>query len=193
MGQIELMEGKANDARQRFEMAITLTKGKDVDALNAVGRANVEARNGDANYAIEKLNQAVNVKGFKDPETYLLMGDAYRRLIDGGNAVQSYNKALTLDPKLAAAKFKTGKVYLTQGNKDYFLPAFEDAITLDPAYTPAYYELFYYYYSRDVGKAGPYLDKYLANADQGPEMEYLKTDFLFSSYKYAEAKPRPKA
>jgi tetratricopeptide (TPR) repeat protein len=190
MGQVELMEGKANDARQRFETAITLTKGKEVEVFNAVGRANVRARTGDANYAIEKLNQATAVKNFKDPETYLILGDAYRKLIDGGNAVQSYNKALALDPKLAAAKFKTGKVYLTQGNKDYFLPAFEEATTLDPAYTPAYYELFYYYYSRDVNKAAPLLDKYLANADPGPEQEYLKTDFLFSSYKFAEAKTK---
>lgn len=190
MGQIELMEGKANDARQHFETAITLTKSKDIDVFNAVGRANVKARTGDANYAIEKLNQATAVKNFKDPETYVLMGDAYRKLIDGGNAVQSYTKALGLDPKLAAAKFKIGKVYLTQGNKDFFLPAFEEATALDPAYTPAYYELFYYWYSRDVNKAGPYLDKYIANADQGPEMDYLKTDFLFSSGKTAEAKTK---
>ena len=190
MGQIELMEGKANDARQHFETAITLTKSKDIDVFNAVGRANVKARTGDANYAIEKLNQATAVKNFKDPETYLLMGDAHRKLIDGGNAVQSYTKALGLDPKLAAAKFKIGKVYLTQGNKDFFLPAFEEALTLDPAYTPAYYELFYYWYSRDVNKAGPYLDKYIANADQGSEMDYLKTDFLFSSGKTAESKAK---
>ncbi|MBO9565480.1 MAG: tetratricopeptide repeat protein [Niastella sp.] len=193
MGQIELMEGKANDARQRFETAITLTKGKDIDVFNAVARANVKARTGDANYAIEKLNQATAVKNFKDPETYLLLGDAYRKLIDGGNAVQNYTKALGLDPKLAAAKYRIGKVYLTQGNKDYFLPAFEEAVALDPAYTPAYYELFYYWYSRDVNKAGPYLDKFIANADQGPEQEYLKTDFLFSSGKPAEAKTRAEA
>lgn len=190
MGQIELMEGKANDARQHFETAITLTKSKDIDVFNAVGRANVKARTGDANYAIEKLNQATAVKNFKDPETYLLMGDAHRKLIDGGNAVQSYTKALGLDPKLAAAKFKIGKVYLTQGNKDFFLPAFEEAIALDPAYKPAYYELFYYWYSRDVNKAAPYLDNYIANADQGSEMDYLKTDFLFSSGKAAEAKAK---
>ena len=190
MGQIELMEGKSNDARQRFETAITLTKGKEVDVFNAVGRANVEARSGDANYAIEKLNQATTVKNFKDPETYILLGDAYRKLIDGGNAVQSYNKAFVLDPKLAEAKYKIGKVYLTQGNKDYFLPAFEEAVQLDPAYTPAYYELFYYWYYRDVNKAAPLLDKYIANADQGPEMEYLKTDFLFASGKAAEARTK---
>lgn len=190
IGQIELMQGKPNDARQRFETAISLTKGKDVDALNAVGRANVEARTGDPNYAIEKLTLATQVKNFKDPETYLLMGDAYRKLIDGGNAVQSYNKAFALDPKLAAAKFKVGKVYLTQGNKEIYLPAFEEAVAIDPAYKPAYFELFYYWYSRDVNKAGPYLDSYIANSDAGPDTEYQKTSFLFASGKTAEARTK---
>ena len=96
-----------------------------MEVLNAVGRANVEAKAGDANYAIEKLNLATQIKKFNNAETYLIMGDAYRKLIDGGNAVTSYNKALTMDPKLAAAKTKIGRVYLTQNNPDYFLPAFE--------------------------------------------------------------------
>ena len=33
MGQIELMEGKTSDARQRFETAISLSKSKDVQVL----------------------------------------------------------------------------------------------------------------------------------------------------------------
>lgn len=190
MGQIELMEGKTNDARQRFEMAITSTKSKDVEVLNAVGRANVLARTGDANYAIEKLNLATQVKGFKDPETFVIMGDAYRKLIDGGNAVVSYNKAFALDNKLAAAKYKIGKVYLTQNNPDYFLPAFEESTQIDPAYTPAYYELFYYWYFRDVNKAATFLEKYVANADPGPEVEYLKTDFTYAKGDFAGAKTK---
>lgn len=190
MGQIELMEGKTNDARQRFETAINLSKAKDVEVLNAVARANVKARAGDANYAIEKLNQATQIKKFSNPETYLIMGDAYRKLVDGGNAVTSYNKALTLDPKLAAAKTKIGRVYLTQNNPDYFLPAFESAVQLDPAYKPGYFELFYYYYFRDVNKAAGYLDKFVANADPGPEVEYLKTDFLYASAKFKEARDK---
>ena len=190
MGQIELMEGKTNDARQRFETAINLSKGKDIEVLNAVGRANVEARAGDANYAIEKLNLATQIKKFNNAETYLIMGDAYRKLIDGGNAVTSYNKALAIDPKNAAAKTRIGKVYLTQNNPDYFLPAFESAVQLDPAYKPGYFELFYYYYFRDVNKAAGYLDKFIANADAGPEVEYMKTDFLYSSAKFKEARDK---
>jgi tetratricopeptide (TPR) repeat protein len=190
IGQIELMEGKVNDARQHFEAAISITKGKDVEVLNAVGRANIEARSGDAAYAIEKLNLATQTKNFKDPETYLLMGDAHRKLVDGGNAVTSYTKAFQLDGKLAAAKYKIGRIYLTQGNKEFFLPAFEEAVQIDPAYAPAYYQLFYYWYFRDVNKAAPLLESYIANSDAGPDAEYIRTDFLFASAKYAEAKTK---
>lgn len=190
IGQIELMEGKTADARQRFELALNTTKAKDIDVLNAVGRANAWARFGDANYAIEKLNQATQVKGFKDPETYLLMGDAYRRLVDGGNAIVSYNKALSIDPKLAAAKYDIGKVYLTQRNTEFFLPAFEEAIQLDPAYAPAYNELSFYYFSRDINKSKEYLDKYAANTDQGPELEYTKADYQWFRGDYAGARTK---
>jgi len=190
MGQVELMEGKTNDARQRFETALSLSKSKDVEVLNAIARANVEAKAGDATYAVEKANSATQVKGFKDPDTYLLLGDAYRKNIDGGGAVTAYTKALGLNNKLAAAKYKIGKVYLTQNNKEYFLPAFEEAITLDPAYLPALYELFYYWYFRDVTKAEQYLNQYVANADQGPDIEYLKTDFTYAKGDFAGARTK---
>jgi len=190
MGHIELMQGNTTDSKQQFETAISLTKAKDINVLNAVGYAAVDAKAGDANYAIEKLNLAIQTKNFNNPQTYVILGDAYRKLIDGGNAVLNYQKALSLDPKLAEAKFKIGMIYLTQNNKEYFLPAFEEATQMDPAYAPAYYQLFYYWYFRDVNKAAVYLDKYVANADQGPEVEYLKTDFLYASGKNAEARTK---
>src|SRR5580692_7837500 len=114
MGGVELRFGKSQDARAHFETAISLTKQKDVNVLNAVADNNIDAHLGDAQYAIEKLTLATNMKNFNNSETYVLLGDAYRKLIDGGNAVQSYQKALTMDPKLAEAEFKIGKIYETQ-------------------------------------------------------------------------------
>ncbi|MBN8856601.1 MAG: hypothetical protein BGO55_23875 [Sphingobacteriales bacterium 50-39] len=191
MGEVELHMGKTTDARQRFETAISLTKGKDIDVLNAVADANIDPKAGDAAYAIEKLNMATQVKKFNDPRTYTLLGDAYRKLIDGGNAVQSYNKALTIDPKYAEAKYKIGKVYLTQNNKDYFLPAFEEAVQVDPAYAPAWFELYYfYYYHWDPAKATEALQKYTANADAGPDVEMMNADFLVASGKFQDAKTK---
>ena len=44
MGHIELLEGKTQDARNRFETAISLSQGKNVAVLNAVGFANVNGK-----------------------------------------------------------------------------------------------------------------------------------------------------
>jgi len=188
MGEIEIRKGKAADARQRFETAISLTKGKDIQLLNAIGTANVAPKDrGDVPYAIEKLTMATQVKNFNSPETYIILGDAYRKLIDGGNAVLSYQKALTLDPKYAAAKYRIGMVYLTQNNKDYFLPAFEEAIQMDPNYGPAFYQLHFYWYTRDVNKSKDYLDKYIAVSDPDPGNDYLRTSVIYAAKNYDEA------
>src|ERR1700761_6716112 len=189
MGGVELRFGKTADAKQRFETAVSLSKAKDINVLNAVADNNVDAPAGDAQYAIEKLTQATQIKNFHDADTYLLMGDAYRKLVDGGNAVQSYQKALTVDPKLAEAKYKIGRIYLTQNNKEFFLPAFEDAVQMDPLYAPAYYELFYYYYFHwDKNKATDALNKYIANSDPGPDVDVIKIDFKVASGDFQGAK-----
>lgn len=182
MGHIELAEGKANDARQRFETALSLTKAKDIAVLNAIGKANLE-KDGDAAYAIEKLKLATAIKGFKEPDVLINMGDAYRKASDGSNAVSSYQNALTVDPKYAEAKYKVGKVYITQGpdQKDIFLKAFNDAVELDPNYAPAYYDLYSYYFSRDVYKSKSYFEKYKAVADKGPALDYEEATLLFAS------------
>jgi tetratricopeptide (TPR) repeat protein len=190
VGHIELLEGKTNDAKQRFETAISLSKAKDIDVLTAIGAANadVNTKTGDPNYAIEKLNLATQIKNFKNPYTYSILGDAYRKMVDGGGAVTSYGKALSVDPKYAEAKYKIGKIYLTQNNKEAFIPAFEEAIQLDPNYAPAYYQLYYYYYFHsDVDKAITYFDKYLTVTDAKPSDEYDKVGNDFAAKKYAVA------
>jgi tetratricopeptide (TPR) repeat protein len=182
--------GNKTDSKNRFETAISLTKEKDIPVLNAVAYANVDAKAGDVNYAIQKLTTATQIKRFNDPATYVILGDAYRRLFDGGNAVTNYQKALDLNPKLAEAEMKIGIIYLTQNNREFFLPAFESATTMDPAYAPAYEQLFLYWYLRDVNKASTYLDKYAANSDQGPDLEYMKAGMLYVSGKVPEARTR---
>jgi tetratricopeptide (TPR) repeat protein len=190
IGHVELLYGNKTDARQRFETAVSLTKEKDINVLNAVAYANIDAKDGDINYAIQKLNTATQVKRFNDPVTYTLLGDAYRRQLDGGGAVTNYQKALGADPKYAEAQMKIGIVYLTQNNREFFLPAFESATTIDPAYAPAYQQLFLYWYLRDVNKAAAYLEKYAANSDQGADLEYMKAGMLYVSGKVAESRTR---
>ncbi len=186
MGHIELHEGKKEDARNRFETAISLSQGKSVPVFNAIGVANADydSKNGDAAYAIEKLKQATSVKGFKDPETYCLLGDAYRKFIDGGSAIQAYQNAIGINDKYARAYYRIGKVYQTQGStqEDIYMKYFNDAIKADPNYAPVYNNLFNLYYSTDIIKAGDYLDKYLnIMGDDEPKACYYR-----ASVKYAQ-------
>ena len=187
MGGVELRMGKLADAKARFETAISLSKGKDVSVLNAIADNSIDAPAGDAQYAVEKLTQATQVKGFNSPETYVLLGDAYRKLVDGGNAVTAYNKALTLDPKYAEAKYKIGLIYQSQNNPEFFLPAYTDAVTMDPNFAPAFYALYTHYFNHgDVAKSTEYLNKYIAVADATPQNAYDLTSLLYVAQKYDE-------
>lgn len=181
MGHIELLEGKKDIARQHFETAISISKGKDGSVLNAIGNANVDSKDGDANYVITKLTPYTQDKKFKDAETWLQIGDAYRVLVDGGNAVTAYQKALAIDPTLAAAKHRIARIYLTQKNPESFLPAYEEAIALDPNYAPSVYDLYVYWYDRDINKAKTYYDKYLTISDPDPKNDYDKASILYAS------------
>ncbi|MFZ4059107.1 MAG: tetratricopeptide repeat protein, partial [Ferruginibacter sp.] len=191
MGHIELLEGKVPDARNRFETALSLSQNKNIDVLNAIGYANAspETKNGDALYAIEKLQIATGLKGMKDPEVYCNLGDAYKKLADGGNAQKSYEKALALDPKYARAFYRIGKVYQTQGTaqEELYMKYYNDAIAADVTYGPVYKNLHEIFYSTDVTKSADYLDKYLANIDDEPKNCYFKASMKYAQGLFADA------
>jgi hypothetical protein len=155
--------------------------------LHAIGRANVNAKDGDANYAIIQLQKATQLKKFNDASVHVTIGDAYRKLLDGGNAVLAYQAALALNPQLAAAVYKEGLIYKTQKNKEFYMPAFEKAIALDAQYAPAYYSLYVHWYERDVVKAEEFLDKYISMIDADPQNDYYRIDLKYASKKFQEA------
>lgn len=190
MGHVELLQNKASDAKNRFETAISLTKGKDADVLNAIGRANVDAKAGDVNYAIEKLNLAAAAdKKKKNADIYLNLGDAYRRVPDGAKAQQAYENALMIEPNNGKADFMIGRLYQTQGKSQeaVYMKYYNDAISKDASYAPVYAWLSEYYYKRDINKAKEYLDKYIAVADQDSKNCYYQASYLYASGKFQDA------
>lgn len=199
MGHIGILEKEdINAVKQKFEQAITATtetkgknKGKPNPAiLNAIGRANAEVGSdqGDHSYAIEKLKQAAAID-LTDPDILINMGINYLKLggENGGDAVKSYQEALTRDPKNARAFFRIGKIYQSQNNKELFEQNFNSAIEADPTFPPVYFTYYDYYSTRDVNRAKEYLDKYIANADKDPVLDLVMADYLFRSGKNAES------
>lgn len=189
VGEIELMQGKTADARNRFEAALSLVKKKaQIPILMAIGRANIDTRAGDVPYAISKLNDALKLDG-KNPDIYEALGDAYRKIIDGGNAVTNYQTALSFDPKDARASFMIGRIYETQGigQESIYMKYYNDAIQEDPAFAPVYYWLYMYYYRKDVNKAREYLDLYVKNTDPNSKLCYAEASLFYVSKMYKQA------
>jgi predicted Zn-dependent protease len=189
MGQIELIENKPQDARSHFETALSLSQNKDVAVLDAVGFANVNSKNGDAAYAVDKLTIATGIKKMNNPDVYVNLGDAYKILGDGGKAQLAYEAALALNAKYARALYRIGKIYQTQGaaQEDIYMRYYLQAIQLDPTYAPVYENLYNLYYTTNVPKSAEYLEKYLANSDDNPKGCYLRASILYAQALFADA------
>jgi tetratricopeptide (TPR) repeat protein len=199
MGHVELLDGKKDAARQRFEAAITnsITKKKENPAiLNAIGRANADgpANTGDPAYAIEKLKKAIELDP-NNADAYTNLGINYLKLgpDQGGNAYEAFTNALRVDPKFARANFRLGKIFQSQGNAEKFIDYYNKAVTADPSFAPAYLELYDYYSLRDVNAARGFLESYIANSDKDCNTEYFYADYLFRSGKYQESLDKAKA
>ena len=187
MGHIALLENNTADARNRFETAISLTKGKDYNVINAIARANVDAKAGDASYAIQKIQSIPENK--RTAEIWTTLGDAYRKMTDGSNAQLAYQNALGVDPNYARASFMIGRIYQTQGvsQEPYYMRYYNEAMTKDPKFAPVYGWLQEYYYRRDINKAREYLDKYIGTSDPDTKNCYYQASFLYASGKFQES------
>jgi len=190
MGHVNLLDGKKDEARQMFETAINLSTGKkgaDVGVLNAIGRANVDAKEGDISYAIDKLKLASS-KDPKNADIFLNLGDAYRKGHEGGQAVTNYDQALQLSPSLARAVYRKGMIYYTQRNWELFEQLMKQSTSVDPKFAPAYYELYYYYLGKlDFNTAQDYATKFINSTEQDPQNDYLRIQTLWAQKKYDEA------
>jgi len=191
IGHVELLEGKTAEARNKFETAISLSGGKRIDVLNAVGAPNSdpEIKNGDASYAIDKLKLATTIKGFKDPEVWANLGDAYRKNSDGGGAIQSYDAALRLNPNYARAIYRKGRLYQSQGRmqENLYTGFYNDAIAKDVNYAPVYNTLFNYYYETDVPRSAQYFEKLMANSDDDPKACYYRASLQYAQGLFSQA------
>ncbi|MFL9481266.1 tetratricopeptide repeat protein [Chitinophagaceae bacterium LWZ2-11] len=199
MAHISMIEGgDINSIKQQFEQAITMateTKGKNKGKVNpgileAIGRANADrdAKTRDIQYAIDKLKLAQTLD-LVNPDISIDLGVNYLRLGGeyGGEAVKAFTDATTRDPKNAEAKYRIGRVYESQNNKDLFEQYFNDAITADPNYPPVYYAYYEYYANKDVNKAKGYLDQFIAKADPDSKNDLLLADYLFRAGQYNES------
>lgn len=194
-GHVDLFEGKATDAKNKFEAAIGMTDKKNkASVLAAVARAhgNVPLKFSAPDYGLDKIRQALQSDS-RNGSYYIVLGDVFRKKLDGGGAVEAYTNAMSNDQGLSAqANYKIGRVYATQQNCEVFARYFNQAISADANFMPAYRELFENYIDPEskcvnFETAKTYFDKYLNTSDQGDETELLRINFSFISRDYNNA------
>lgn len=182
-----LDQGKKDQAQQQFDELLQATKYKNADLMMAVAKAYIASPNGDPNQAIELLEKAQK-RDKKNANIPLLIGNAYRKLLDGSNAFKYYTKALEMDPSLAEAHHKLGEIFKSQKNSELYVEQFTDAVKADKNYVPSLRELYdYYFYSGNFQQAKEYLNRYIANADPSVQTDYMKADLFFVTKKYSDA------
>lgn len=204
MGRIDLLNGNAAAAKQKFEAASLATQGTNAEVARAIADANTEIKGGDRGYALSVMEKALNNEGRKKKEVYtptaadyIELGDAYRALggENGGKAISTYEKALELEPNRAEAVMKQGMVNFNARLLQEAVTDWTKATTMDPNYGPAYYELYQFYITPtkntfSLENAAKYLQKYMEVVGTGAgqlENEYNLAAISFYKKDYDAA------
>ncbi len=189
-GHVLLLDKKLDEARQQFEAALTTSrtkKGDDPAVLNAIGRANVDAKDGNLAYAVEKLEMALQ-RDPKSADIALNLGNAYRKKEPGqggGRAYEMYKVASQLAPNFAYPYVRIAALFETQKQWELVVENLNKAIQVDPNFSLAYYELFYYYFfaKQDYANAEATLNKYMGTR---PNEDKTEDDYMYSQLCWAK-------
>ena len=185
-GALFLEQDKRNEATGEFNRALEQTKQKNPDILAAVAEAHINAKAGDATYAIALIEQAQK-RDKKNPALPTLLGDAYRKAGNGSEAYRAYQNAIILDDKYAPAYYRLGEIFVSQKSPSMYVSYFQKALTADPTYAPALYRMYVHEFYHDPAQAMQYYKAYTANSDPSIDNSYDLADLLYLNKDYDQA------
>lgn len=163
-------ENKANEMRTKARSFLLPYKNikkinppaKDYAfALAKIAESYAKEGKVDTSLALPLIRQAVKIDS-KNAEIFLIAGDLYMMVNDGSDAIKNYNLAQFADPQSPTANMKIGYVYVKGRNLQVAIPYFEEAISLNANYAPAYRELGQLYWRAGrLEQSKTYFKKYL--------------------------------
>ncbi len=139
LGKVQWYQGKQAEAKANFFKATTLAAGKNATVLMKIAETYINADTKNLLEAFNLLTQAAKLDP-KNPEIFILTGDAYLEQNDGSNAVTNYEKAASLDPKSVKATLRQGQLYNRSRNYPLALDFYKKASLIDSSFAPAYRE-----------------------------------------------------
>ena len=187
LGAIRMAEGKPAEAKAFFDKALSLTKSKNVEVLQAVAEAQlVEVKY--AETVLKSLEKAKSLDA-NNPKTYMLMAEADLLQNKGGPSISNSEKAARLDPSNAKPWYNIALVYQRSQNFPLAEENFLKAVNVDPEFTLAYKELGESYYSsKEATKAVKAYESYLKYKESPTDQDKTRyAFFLFMAKDYAKA------
>lgn len=197
-GKVALYNGDINGAKTEFDIAQSkfpskqnktskLSKEDQAITLMSIAEAYINApKKKNIPLALTFLEKAI-VLDPKNPDIYLVKGDAYMENNDGTNAILNYKKAEEINPKSPKAKLRIGQLRFRTKQYQEAQTYYKDALAIDSTYAPAYLEL-----GVTFAKAGQnevakkYFEKYL-NLSNNVSAKKKYIIVLFELKDYAEA------
>ncbi|HKR05861.1 MAG TPA: tetratricopeptide repeat protein [Bacteroidia bacterium] len=182
IGKALLEQNKIAEAKSYFDKAIATAGAKLPQVQMETAEAFITSlKNKDLNYALTLLQKAAAADS-KNPEVYILIGDAYTEQNDGSSAAENYNKALDLNKNLAKAVVRKGVLYKRSTNYEGAQAEFENAIKIDSMFAPAHRELGEIYFRlRKLDMAKNEYRKYLELSKNTSTARLRYASFLFLS------------
>lgn len=193
LGQIALDKKDAAQSNENFNKSQIDMKRKDYEEFLYIGRAFMNAEVPNYKSALIYLNKAKAIQP-NDAQVLLSLGDAYFGEGNTNEAYSAYRNAYDADSSVLRAKLQLGVI--TKGSKAFqeAKTAFENILTIDPNYGPAYRELAETYYVWSLNdkdnyaaynkKAMDYYEKYMTMTDYSLDSRMRHADFLILTKDY---------
>lgn len=184
LGKVLWNKGKQTEAKSSFYKATTLSNNKNATVLLKIAETYINEEKKNLPDAFTLLATATKLEP-KNPEVYLLTGDAYLEQNDGTKAIENYEKAASLDSKSVLAILRQGQLYNRAKNYTLALDKYKAASLIDSSFAPAYREKAEIYfragqYANAVGQYKRYLQ---INDNCGARARYA--GFLYKAKQYA--------
>jgi tetratricopeptide (TPR) repeat protein len=191
-GRLSLLAKNKPEAKTNFDRALQTSKMKNANIYYEIGDAYFRPQVSDLALAISNFEAAFNLDA-KNTTSILALGDAYLENAAndnsmGGKAMNKYETATEVNPKLPIAWIKIGRLSVRGRIYDQAIEAFNKALVLDPNYAIVYKELAEtYYLSKQYDKVQPNFEKYLALSPGDKQARTTLASLIFQSKDYDKA------
>lgn len=190
LGSVQMYRGKKTEGLALIDKGVQWGDNKSIPVFIEAAYSLINAPTKDTAQAMKYLVKARELDFGKDkkPKTaalYIALGDVFLEANKGGDAMNNYELAISLDKSNVRAYLRQGQLWLRARNFESALKSYNEAIKVDSSFAPAYREKGEFYFLFDkYGLAKEQYKKYLSLAKNNFKARVRYAKFLFLAKQY---------